>query len=862
MLTIAEVSGLIAAAVMIVQYGLPAALVVILVKYVGTENTAVTWSVVNRTISTTIWPHLLRTDAANTRQVPSRVQIPSWAATAGAALLVLASVVTPLGLYDEIVPGESTLVEFQYVKDPGPWGRVTMPRPDAQFSRQCEVGTVINCPGQYQGVYMAETEPGVWQSMETDENSTINITIPENFTTMFTSATSDQGNTVSGLFDIQYRRWKFNQNGLINKGQPYVRGDSRTIGTLITQERILLTEGLIVDVRDNPGIGFRNHTIPVGLEHGGTWTEDITWIEPVTKCADTNLSIELRIENTVDDFSNQNTFSVVDRGAFFGLDVTALESRAWIDNQTLDLFGRAHKAARMHNVLVASSLNISLPLDQNTKPLPKIPVTDTGSASPGMFSMSSFDTIVLDQMRGVGGAPPEVPEYSGGNTSIPFVNHYPDGFKKLLALNYSAIAQICRGYYEIGATDNDWRANNITYPAVQCGSVLGTPLQPPNQNISASTYTGIETYQKNLYICASAVRASIKTVTFRYNGTGAQFGNLEAVHIADKVYADEMSKPLWAAEHSYDRAMRFDPLWGIVDNRYHTMGYKDGFYTLRAEKLWLPTSPFLTGNFGESEGYDALAAASGFTRRLGNLYGGLSDLAGPDYSGQHDYTLLERYQRLSHDATNAAQIPSLKMTDGLAAGLVGTKTSVSTKYVAWPASLAVDDTASGFPRASVVEYRRVIRYDIRYAIPAFVMLALLLVALVWALAILCSSRHTLRTLRNMYNQTSTGRLAVNILRPGQGDAQQSSREWVRQDGALALRFGQINVPGGDDFCTVVGGCDDAKADFCPKDELCQRAYDGGNSVPRRPSSDIPPGGKKGVAETSITVIPKQEITGA
>lgn len=42
-LTIAEASGLIAAGVMIIQYLLPAALVVIMVKYVGVENKAVTW---------------------------------------------------------------------------------------------------------------------------------------------------------------------------------------------------------------------------------------------------------------------------------------------------------------------------------------------------------------------------------------------------------------------------------------------------------------------------------------------------------------------------------------------------------------------------------------------------------------------------------------------------------------------------------------------------------------------------------------------------------------------------------------------------------------------------------------------------
>jgi hypothetical protein len=215
-----------------------------------------------------------------------------------------------------------------------------------------------------------------------------------------------------------------------------VKGDSRYIGTLITQDRILLVEGLIVDMRENPGIGFRNHTIPVGLKHDGTWTEDITWIEPVTRCADTNLSIELRTENNMD-FSDNSTFYVVDRGAFLGLDTTALESPPWIDNQTLDLFGRAHKAARMHNVLVASSLNVPLPAKQI---LPRIVVNDTNSAPPYMYSETRMDTILLGQLTGVGGAPPEVPEYSAGNSSVPFVNHYPDGYKKLLALNYSAIS--------------------------------------------------------------------------------------------------------------------------------------------------------------------------------------------------------------------------------------------------------------------------------------------------------------------------------------------------------------------------------------------------------------------------------------
>ena len=46
---------------------------------------------------------------------------------------------------------------FQYVKDSSTWGKITMPRPNTQFGRYCEFGTVLNCPGQYQGMYGAVT---------------------------------------------------------------------------------------------------------------------------------------------------------------------------------------------------------------------------------------------------------------------------------------------------------------------------------------------------------------------------------------------------------------------------------------------------------------------------------------------------------------------------------------------------------------------------------------------------------------------------------------------------------------------------------------------------------------------------------
>jgi hypothetical protein len=401
-------------------------------------------SVVNRYISNTIWPHLLRADAVSSRHVSTSTSVLTWTSTVGAALLIVASVLAPLGLSDKVLPGDAKLVEFQYVKDPTPWGRVTMPRPNFKFSRHCEVGLAINCPGQYQGVYMNQTEPGSWISVKTDESSTINTTIPRNYTTMFTSATSDQGNTVSGLFDIQFRRWTIDRVDIIDNGQPYAKGVSRHIENLVPQDKILLKEGLIIDMRDNPGIGFRNHTIPINLEYGGLWSEDITWIQPITQCVDTNISVDLRTETSTDSFLENTTLLLIDRGAFLNLQNSDVESRPWIDNQTLDLFAHAYKAARMHNVLVASSLDVSLPLNASTRILPPRPV-DTK-----VFSPVDFDEMQMTPIEGVGGLAPLVPGYDFSNSSrlvanssatqpSPFIPYYPDGMVKLLALNYSAI---------------------------------------------------------------------------------------------------------------------------------------------------------------------------------------------------------------------------------------------------------------------------------------------------------------------------------------------------------------------------------------------------------------------------------------
>jgi hypothetical protein len=241
--------------------------------------------------------------------------------------------------------------------------------------------------------------------------------------------------------------WAVTRVDIVDKNQPYVRGASRDIESLIHQNDVLLKEGLIVDMRDSPGIGFRNHSIPINLKYGGLWSEDITWVEPVTQCADTNLSAELRTETFGADFVPNRTQYLIDRGAFLNLQNNDVESRPWIDNQTLDLLAHAHKAARMHNVLVASSFDVLLPINASTRTSPPLPL---GTA---VFDFVNFDQLRLSELKGVGGKIPLIPGYdfnnmsgSTGNSSsaqqVPFVPRYPDGMVKLLALNYSAIGML------------------------------------------------------------------------------------------------------------------------------------------------------------------------------------------------------------------------------------------------------------------------------------------------------------------------------------------------------------------------------------------------------------------------------------
>lgn len=122
-LTVGQVSGIIAAGVFVLQSLLPNALVVLLISVLGERHTLVTWSVVQRNLLISLWPTILRTDSVASESVSSLIRALTWARPFGLALIAVAAIVTPLGLYQDVVADRSPrLVPMRYLADRGPFG--------------------------------------------------------------------------------------------------------------------------------------------------------------------------------------------------------------------------------------------------------------------------------------------------------------------------------------------------------------------------------------------------------------------------------------------------------------------------------------------------------------------------------------------------------------------------------------------------------------------------------------------------------------------------------------------------------------------------------------------------------------------
>jgi hypothetical protein len=268
------------------------------------------------------------------------------------AVVSIASIVTPLGLYDAIA-AEKTLTSesFTYLPDESSFGYGTPPKSTAPFTRTC--GVEAACPGQ--------TLNQTCNRARTNCTVSYDSLIPSSLRELYGNGSLEIGPSVSSLFDIQWRSYTNVTDPDSDIGwtlKPYFR----ELSNLILDEKIEPVEGLIVDMVAG-GIGFRKHTAPrATLQYGATWSEDILFIEPETQCVDLNITLDYSITTILGVASGYESVVLTDQGGLSSLSHIQPEFPGPINGQgDLQLKQRAKAAAWLNNFMTLVYYNATGP---------------------------------------------------------------------------------------------------------------------------------------------------------------------------------------------------------------------------------------------------------------------------------------------------------------------------------------------------------------------------------------------------------------------------------------------------------------------------------------------------------------------
>lgn len=330
---------------------------------------------------------------------------------------------------------------------------------------------------------------------------------------------------------------------------------------------------------------------------------------------------------------------------------------------------------------------------------------------------------------------------------------------------------------------------NIDSSLVGCGLIYGaarrldggSPLNPdPGSRWSVPAYS-----------CATSVRATIRTVTFQYNGTGLEA--LKVVRTVPKSYTRASDLPLWAVENMHGfKISNTQPLWGLLGSDGATVdeSLSTNVSTVSQESLRLPgfldTYSYLLNGGGyvaDRQGQN-LPGVDFYTQALMNAFsitrpGSTGDQGYGDYSGRTGLALYTKWQNLSSSADQASRIINLVWTDIAANSVVGTK-----GWGLGSAALRKRDTTEA-DQVPVTVYQSHVRYRIPYAVPAFVALAVTVVVVVVGIILVAVGKTGSNRMRLLLDATSAGRVMGSFLWPGKA-AGKGTDEWVKEVGTKVV----------------------------------------------------------------------------
>jgi len=285
-------------------------------------------------------------------------------------------------------------------------------------------------------------------------------------------------------------------------------------------------------------------------------------------------------------------------------------------------------------------------------------------------------------------------------------------------------------------------------------------------------------WSQKIFSCATAVKATVKTVSFNYNGTDGLLSNLAVTNVQDKIYPDEASMPLWGVENTGGGYTNFqlNLIWGLVSPTYENNA---NVSTVRQPSLYLPgwiDPTYISSGAGDLLiGSENLPGSDFAPQALETTYcvspdGGCN---GIDYTGDTNMAMWVRWQQLTTSAETASLIPNLIFTDTAASAIVGTK------GVLGPRNTALQNDVS----ISVTPFTQKVRYHYPFAIPALIVILLLaLITLFMAITACISLGGNISRLRLHLKQGAAGRIYTAFLYAGPAVLTMKSKDWSRQLG--------------------------------------------------------------------------------
>ncbi|KAI3009645.1 hypothetical protein CBS147346_1983 [Aspergillus niger] len=707
-------------------------------------------------------------DTAASTGVSKRILTYSWLQLIAAVLVSITGIVTPLGLYDTIGPQDNpTDVLFHYAPDTSAFGKATPSRDGYKSLRICYADEDPDTP---------EGCPGAPPNRADMEDITEAYSVWPSSVNLFTSGNVSA--TVSSVFDVQWRSFRSSTQivpGASPTGSVFSQGYYRQISQLILDEDLLAVEGLIVDSKAGR-IGFRNHTIPSTLPMGAEWTEDILFIEPETRCVDTNLTVDYNYDPqaqyssySTDDIYNTDlrNLALVDRGGFVNLSHERYSIDASNFQEDAALYERAYNAAWRHNMLIMQYFNVTTNGSDG-----RAPFAYMHSEMGKRFSLANMSSIIVEPMTvqtdsGYGSFL-DVPD--GFTLSGNFSSGQPENPLNLSTYDVYAIGREACHY------PSDKALSNMSFVGVACGTVFAAPRRLDGDSLIPDTNS---TWSTPLYSCAAATKAAVREVTFRFNGTGG-LDKLVIQSINEKKYNDPSELPLWGVERLKNHTLQnVRPLWGLVSPE---VGARDDISTVQRDYLWLPGYPDLITS-DTIAGEPSMPGNLFYTQRLLSLFDiATLNQATSRYTGSGDLALYNRWFELSSSASGVEKMLGLIWTDMTANTVVGTRGWHNAPSQTSNNSKRMSKRDVGGVSVPVTLWSRNIKYHIPYAIPAFIVLALSIALAGFTICLLILRRTGLGQMRSYLARTSPGRILGSALHPDQAGVLASTKTWIQQVG--------------------------------------------------------------------------------